>query len=528
MKLWKLYLIILIPIVLSPLAFLDFTPYNLAPQGARCAYVVVTMAIYWLLELLPLPVTALVPVVMFPFLGVLGTTDVCLCYFEPVNMLMVGGLIVAIAIEECGLHRRIALKIMLSVGTGPRALLYGFMLTTMFLSMWLSSIAVTVMMIPIALVVLDETQDDGDSKRSREFRKMLLLSVAYSANIGGTGTMTGSTPNLALMGFLEKQSEDLASGLNFSTWFALAMPGMVLNLHIAYIWLQIVFLPWPWKREKQSKNETIQVSLQRHYQELGRFSATEIAVTCCFVAMVLLWFLRSPEFMPGWADLFSWTEVNGKKIGIGNATPVILVAILLFVIQTRSNGVWKPILDWKTVQGKLPWGLIILLGGGFAMAEASERSCLSYWIGTRLSLLGDVFDSWVLVIIICILVSFITEVTSNTATANVILPILIQLSISLGLSPVYLAFPAAITCSYAFMLPVATPPNAMAFDAAGNLKTQVMFCIGIVINLACVLTTFLTIQFYAPLILDMDITPELGNGTETNPNICATILAKLS
>lgn len=523
-KLWKLYLIIIVPIVLSPLAFLDFTSYNLAPQGARCAYVVVTMAIYWLLELLPLPVTALVPVVLFPFLGVLGTTDVCLCYFEPVNMLMVGGLIVAIAIEECGLHRRIALKIMLSVGTSPRALLYGFMITTMFLSMWLSSIAVTVMMIPIALVVLDETQDGEDTHRNREFRKMLLLSVAYSANIGGTGTMTGSTPNLALMGFLEKQSEDLTSGLNFSTWFVLAMPGMIVNLHIAYIWLQVVFLPWK-RDKKETKNETIKLVLQRRYAELGKFSATEFAVTFCFVTMVLLWFLRSPEFMPGWVDLFSWVDINGKKVGIGNATPVILVAILLFVIQTRSNGVWKPVLDWKTVQGKLPWGLIILLGGGFAMAEASERSCLSFWIGTRLSLLGDVFDRWVLVIIICILVSFITEVTSNTATANVILPILIQLSATLGLSPVYLAFPAAITCSYAFMLPVATPPNAMAFDAAGNLKTQVMFGIGIVINLACVLTTFITIQFYAPFILDMDITPDLGNATETNPNICATVLA---
>ena len=303
------------------------------------------------------------------------------------------------------------MKVLLFVGSSPRMVLLGFMIPTAILSMWISNTASTAMMIPILEAVLVEL--------GTHHRNMMMLAIAYAANIGGTGTLIGTPPNLVMFEFIGRFS---GQPVTFGSWMILCVPLMIINLLLAWIWLQLLFLPIPGRKSKSSTEEEV-VSLQVNkllkdrYESLGTITRHEKVVLSLFIFLVIMWMLRSPGFMPGWAELF--------PSGIGDACPAILVALIMFLVPAADDG--STLLTWSLVQEKLAWGVIILLGGGFALAEGAEKSCLTVWAGDQFSRLSSLSPQ-LLRLIICLIVSVVTQVASNVATASMLLPVLLQLS----------------------------------------------------------------------------------------------------
>ncbi|XP_046440694.1 solute carrier family 13 member 5-like isoform X6 [Daphnia pulex] len=539
----------------------------------RAAYVIIIMAIYWMVEVLPLAITSLLPVVLFPLLGIMDTGKVCTAYMKETNMMFIGGLMVALTIEHCNLHKRIALKVMLLVGASPRRLMLGFMFTTMFLSMWISNTATTAMMVPIVEAVVEElfkNNDDEEMERDvhmvpngsseassgdktidvdlnsvtcstddsvtyvgnscqqlavseiqrssssvndpvyqRKLRTCFLMSIAYASNIGGTGSLIGSSPQLALKGLLNELYGS-APGLNFASWMGFNVPGMLINTFLAWIWLQYIFLGF--RREttdENSKTAVIQRLIRKKYEELGPMTFHELATLILFILCVLLWFFRDPQFIHGWSNYLP------VEVEIDDATAVMAIVMFLFIIPAKpqfwssnvdkENGVHKPspaLLEWKYVQDNLPWGIVLLLGGGFALSDASKISGLSKWLVDQLGGLSSL-PPFVVMLIICIMTATITEVASNTATANILLPILSEMAVTVKVNPLYLMLPATVTCSYAFMLPVATPPNAIVF-AAGRMNTVDMVKAGFFMNIMCVVVICLMMVSFGGLIFQFD------------------------
>jgi len=493
------------------------------------AFLLLLMAVLWVTEATPLPVTALLPVILLPVLGIMSTDDVCLTYLKESNMMFIGSLMVAISVEQCGLHQRIALQALLTIGTSPRLLMLGFMLPTAFLSMWISNTATTSMMVPIVEAVLveldlqrvardgDEGQRRGlDEVGRRKVRELLYLSVAYAANTGGVGTLTGTGPNLVLKGMVGTLFGS-STPLNFASWMAFALPTVLVNLLICWLWLQLYFLGLPGKRNALAfgDKDAIRGVLQKKKEELGPVTFHQMAVLTLFIILVFLWFFREPRFMPGWGELFVEEVVDncGQPSHVqllDDASSSMFIVFLLFIFPSQLR-FWpftswedarpsKALLDWPYVQKRFPWGVAILFGGGFALAEASKRSGLSVWVGQELGVLGGLPD-WAMVVIVCILVAGLTEITSNVATANILLPVLAEVARATSTNPLYLMIPATVTCSYAFMLPVATPPNAIAHEASG-METSTMMAVGLALNIFCICVNMVQEHHYhAKLIL---------------------------
>ncbi|KAK4016193.1 hypothetical protein OUZ56_031149 [Daphnia magna] len=577
---WKTYVLVLLPLILLPLPVIG--------QGkeARAGYVIIIMAVFWMTEALPLAITSLLPVVLFPLLGIMGTGKVCTAYMKETNMMFIGGLMVALTIEHCNLHKRIALRVLLLVGASPRWLMLGFMLTTMFLSMWISNTATTAMMVPIVEAVVQELFKDGEEEMKREpnvrmvpdgmstcssnntleidldssesqnleavsidsiadvgkscqeltaasadqsdnlcvsMKKCFLLSVAYSANIGGTGTSIGSGTNLVLKGVF-RELYGSAPGLNFASWMAFNVPGMLINTFLAWIWLQCLFLGF--KRTTADDNTqaaVIKKLIRRKYEELGPMTFHELATLILFILCVALWFFRDPQFITGWAEFLPAVEVD-------DATAVMTIVLLLFIIPAKPRfwnrdtaernraGPSPALLEWKLVQDRLPWGIVLLLGGGFALSDASKASGLSSWLGDQLAVLSFL-PPFAIMLIICIMTAAVTEVASNTATANILLPILAEMAVTIKVNPLFLMLPATVTCSYAFMLPVATPPNAIVF-AAGRMNPTDMVKAGLLMNIVCVVVICVLMASFGSFMFGFDefpdwAVPQVKNATMT-------------
>ncbi|XP_015907635.1 Na(+)/citrate cotransporter isoform X2 [Parasteatoda tepidariorum] len=542
---WKPVISILIPLALLPIIIL----YD--SQVSRCGYVVIWMAFYFMLEPVPLPVTALIPVFAFPLLGVLSTTEACAPYMKDTIMMYVGSLTLAVAVEHCNLHKRIALKVLLLIGTGPRWLMLGFMVTTMFLSMWISNTATTAMMVPIVDAVLDELEkeerktmkcdaaislislpsnassstiwnvelnknhyqinmqlsNNSNSSPEKEFRRLrdsLLLSIAYAANCGGTGTVIGSGPNLVLKGLMEELYPD-SSELTFATWLLYNGPVMVICVIICWIILQFSFVPCCSKETKRAKISAENIVL-KSYKELGKITFHETAVAVLFILVVFLWFLRDPQFLNGWAYYIPY----GKNIR--DATPVLGVCVLLFIIPSKPSLTERspPLLVWKTAQKKLPWGILLLLGSGFVIADAAKKSHLSSWLSSQLSYL-NVLSPSAIVIILTFMASILTEVISNMSMATIMLPVVSEMAEALHVHPLYLMLPVTIGCSFAMILPVGNPSNAIVFDAS-SMKTLDMMKPGLVSKFLCCAVELIMIQTLGVAIFNLKTFPEWAGG----------------
>ncbi|XP_046440695.1 solute carrier family 13 member 5-like isoform X7 [Daphnia pulex] len=514
---WKTFVLVLVPLILLPL------PINGGKEG-RAAYVIIIMAIYWMVEVLPLAITSLLPVVLFPLLGIMDTGKVCTAYMKETNMMFIGGLMVALTIEHCNLHKRIALKVMLLVGASPRRLMLGFMFTTMFLSMWISNTATTAMMVPIVEAVVEElfkNNDDeemerdvhmvpnGSSEASSGDKTIDVDLNSVTCSTDDSVTYVGNSCQQLAVSEIQRLYGS-APGLNFASWMGFNVPGMLINTFLAWIWLQYIFLGF--RREttdENSKTAVIQRLIRKKYEELGPMTFHELATLILFILCVLLWFFRDPQFIHGWSNYLP------VEVEIDDATAVMAIVMFLFIIPAKpqfwssnvdkENGVHKPspaLLEWKYVQDNLPWGIVLLLGGGFALSDASKISGLSKWLVDQLGGLSSL-PPFVVMLIICIMTATITEVASNTATANILLPILSEMAVTVKVNPLYLMLPATVTCSYAFMLPVATPPNAIVF-AAGRMNTVDMVKAGFFMNIMCVVVICLMMVSFGGLIFQFD------------------------
>ncbi|KFW12003.1 Solute carrier family 13 member 2, partial [Fulmarus glacialis] len=546
-------------------------------QEAQCGYVIIVMALFWCTEALPLAVTALLPVLLFPLMNIMDSTTVCREYLKDTNMLFIGGLLMAIAIENWHLHKRVALRVLLITGVRPALLLMGFMIVTAFLSMWISNTATTAMMVPIAQAVLEqlhksemecstvgqaseninkafelqeESTKPGSSKETAEkveedrkrnenlleekhkkFCKGMSLCICYSASIGGIATLTGTTPNLVLQGQVDELFPDNGNIINFASWFSFAFPTMIVLLVLTWIWLQILYLGFNFQKNfgcaanasAKAKEQQAYDIIKEESKKLGSMKFAEIAVLILFILLVLLWFTRDPGFIPGWATvLFNKSDTSY----VTDATVAIFISVLLFIIpsdissnnrdkqQTGSKAkIQAPpaLLDWKVVHQKMPWNIVLLLGGGFALAKGSEESGLSSWLGTKLTPLQQIPHP-AIAFLLCLLIATFTECTSNVATTTLFLPILASMAEAICLNPLYVMLPCTLSASLAFMLPVATPPNAIVFSY-GQLKVIDMAKAGFVLNILGVLTITLAINTWASSLFQLQTFPSWANRT---------------
>ncbi|WP_116040941.1 SLC13 family permease [Amycolatopsis palatopharyngis] len=443
--------------VLALLTFL-LLPESLQAPAKATAAVAVLMAVWWMTEALPLPATALLPLVLFPVLGVADIDDVASPYANDVIFLFMGGFMLALAMQRWNLHKRIALRTVLAVGTKPVMLIAGFMIATAFISMWVSNTATTVMMMPIGLSVLGLTLQLGNGERDANFATALMLGIAYAASIGSLGTIIGTPPNTLLVGYLD-DNHDIQIG--FGQWMLFGVPIAVVFLVITWLVLTKFVFP-PKMKSLPGGREMIRAQLD----ELGPMSRGEWNALAVFVFAALSWI-----FIPVLAD----TDTIGGALPwlsrISDAGIAMTVAVVLFLLPVDARSGVRT-LDWDTAK-TLPWGVLLLFGGGLSLSSQFTATELSNWIGDQVGALGAL-PTILLVAVAAGLVLILTELTSNTATAAAFLPILGGVAVGLGTGPMLLVVPAALAATCAFMLPVATPPNAIVFGSGHVTIGQMM------------------------------------------------------
>jgi sodium-dependent dicarboxylate transporter 2/3/5 len=483
--------------VVAPLVFVLISLFaDLEPGKPQVTYtlaIAVLMAILWITEVIPLAVTALLPVVLFPLFGVMNGKEVSSAYFNHVIFLFIGGFMVALAMQKWNLHKRIALKILLITGTSPARILLGFMFATAFLSMWISNTATAMMMVPILLSIISKLEEHINEKDLSRYSVGLLLGVAYSASIGGIATLVGTPPNLSFARIFQIMFPE-APDISFSDWFIFALPISI--IFFVFVWLYLYFI----FRPKSKLEKLTAIDFKKEYRSLGPASTEEKIIMADFVILALLWLTRAGinigSFqIPGWSDLFSHPEyLNDGTVAIG-------MAVLLFFIPSKNRKGTR-LMEWNTAR-KIPWGIVLLFGGGFALATGFKESELSLWFGQQLSGVA-IFHPIVIIFIISMSMTFLTELTSNTATTEMLLPVLAGLSVSIGVHPLLFMLPATVSASMAFMLPVATPPNAIVFGS-NRLNVLQMAKAGFLLNiLGAILITILT-YYWSTWVFDYSI-----------------------
>uniref|UniRef100_A0A452UJM0 Solute carrier family 13 member 4 n=1 Tax=Ursus maritimus TaxID=29073 RepID=A0A452UJM0_URSMA len=547
---------LLLPLPLPLLVF----PLSLE---AACAYVLIVTAVYWVSEAVPLGAAALVPAFLYPFFGVLRSSEVAAEYFKNTTLLLVGVICVAAAVEKWNLHKRIALRMVMMAGAKPGMLLLCFMCCTTLLSMWLSTPPPTAMVMPIVEAVLQELVSAEDEQlvagnssaeevnnsqpslelifekplvlipgpRNQELNrkyksqhdqmvcKCLSLSISYAATIGGLTTIIGTSTSLIFLEHFNNQYP-AAEVVNFGTWFLFSFPISLLMLVVSWFWMHWLFLGCNFretcslsKKKKTKREEVSEKRIQEEYEKLGAISYPEMVTGFFFILMTVLWFTREPGFVPGWDSFF---EKKGYRT---DATVSVFLGFLLFLIPAKKPCFGKksdgqnqepslgtePIITWKDFQKTMPWEIVILVGGGYALASGSKSSGLSTWIGHQmLSLSG--LPPWAVTLLACILVSIVTEFVSNPATITIFLPILCSLSETLHINPLYTLIPVTMCISFAVMLPVGNPPNAIVFSY-GHCQIKDMVKAGLGVNVIGLVIVMVAINTWGVSLFHLDTFP---------------------
>jgi len=465
-------IVVLILLMLTP------TPEGLSDEAWRTAAITILMGIWWLTEAIPIFVTALLPIVLFPIFGVTTISEATSPYANPLIFLFMGGFIIALAMEKWNLHKRIAISIVSFVGIKPSSIIIGFIIASAFLSMWVSNTATAIMMLPIAMSIL-ELVDRDESSDKINFEIVLILCIAYACNIGGMGTLIGTPPNALLAGFV---LENYGIEITFFDWMLVGVPIVVLSLPLMYLVLTKVIYPIKIKILPGGKE-----LIQKQMNELGLMSSEEKKVAAVFLGVALLWIFR--PFLSNYIP------------GISDAGIAIAASIILFIIPSDlKNNVF--LLKWSDTK-RLPWGVLILFGGGLSMASAISSTGLATWIGNGIGALS----TWPILLIIFIVISliiFLTEMTSNTASTAAFLPILASVAIGLGENPLLLAIPTVLGASCAFMLPVATPPNAIVYGS-GKISIPEMAKAGFWLNILFILLLTLASYTIIGLVFGIEI-----------------------
>ncbi|XP_066218865.1 solute carrier family 13 member 4 isoform X1 [Saccopteryx leptura] len=626
----KLLLSIVVPLLLLPLPMLH------PSSEAACAYVLIVTAVYWVSEAVPLGAAALVPAFLYPFFGVLRSSEVAAEYFKNTTLLLVGVICVAAAVEKWNLHKRIALRMVMMAGAKPGMLLLCFMTCTTLLSMWLSNTSTTAMVMPIVEAVLQElvsaeeeqlvasnsnaeeaeptsldvnnsqpplelifvneerrlgtSRCAGDSARavdchplrcststtdctslmqnknlngaptitnpvktvnrqdkqhppqekplvltpdpqpqepSRKYKshhdqmvcKCLSLSISYAATIGGLTTIIGTSTSLIFLEHFNNQYP-AAEVVNFGTWFLFSFPISLIMLVVSWFWMHWLFLGCNFKetcslskKKKTKREELSEKRIREEYEKLGTISYPEMVTGFFFILMTVLWFTREPGFVPGWDSFF---EKKGYRT---DATVSVFLGFLLFLIPAKKPGFGKkkdgedrepttrmePIITWKDFQKTMPWEIVILVGGGYALASGSKSSGLSTWIGHQMLSLSSL-PPWAVTLLACVLVSIVTEFVSNPATITIFLPILCSLSETLHINPLYTLIPVTMCISFAVMLPVGNPPNAIVFSY-GHCQIKDMVKAGLGVNVIGLVIVTVAINTWGVSLFDLDTFP---------------------
>ena len=476
--------------ILGPVAFIILMltgPFDgLSSSGHSILSSTLWIAIWWITEAVPIAATALLPIILFPLSGGMELTTTTASYGHKFVFLYLGGFLIAIGIEKWNLHKRIAINIISFIGVNARKVILGFMLATAFLSMWISNTATSVMMLPIGIAIIKELKNNPETfeNENKNFGKALMLGIAYSASIGGVATLIGTPPNLVLAGVI---SEIYGYEITFLEWFLFGFPISIILL--TFCWLYLTRIAYKFKQNKFLGGKS---EIQRLKKELGTISYEEKLVTIVFALAGFCWITRS-------------YLLQGFLPNLDDTIIAITFGLLLFVIPSKKEK--KTLLNWKdTIQ--LPWGIIILFGGGMAIAKAFESSGLAIWLGELMNAFGGL-PLFVMIFLLITAVNFLTEITSNLATTAMLLPVLAPLALDAGVHPFGLMVGAAVAASCAFMLPVATPPNAVVFGS-GFLKIPDMVSRGIVMNLFSIILISLMIFFFLPILwgIDLSIFPD--------------------
>uniref|UniRef100_A0A8C5QQK4 Solute carrier family 13 member 1 n=1 Tax=Leptobrachium leishanense TaxID=445787 RepID=A0A8C5QQK4_9ANUR len=563
---------------------------------AACAYILLVTATFWISEAIPLGAAALVPAFLFPLFSIMKSSEVASEYFKDIHLLLFGVVCLATSIQKWNLHKRIALWMVLSVGSQPTWLLLGFMSCTSLLSMWLSNTSTAAMVMPIVDAVLSQlngampeekaltnkksnsslnnedatkidltsfpesnnvldngvvTSEENEEEQTFENRtyskqgksgrfyrtqrdhmmcKAFSLGIAYSSTIGGMSTLTGTSTNLI---FIE-QFETRYPGcqfVNFGSWIAFSFPIAFIILIFSWMWINWLFLGFSLKdfqccrkKSKSPTDEDSRMILKQEYERLGPLSYQEVVTLTIFLLMALSWFTRDPGFIPGWDSLFG---LKGYK---SDATSAILFGFLLFIIpgrkprwlccrlkeKSRASSVPESttMISWKEFEECIPWHIVVLVGGGFALARGCEVSGLSSWVGHKMEPLSSL-PVWVIVLIVCLLVTTVTEVASNPATITIFQPILSSLAEGIGVNPLLVIIPATISASCAFLLPVANPPNAIVFSY-GHLTVPDMIKAGLGTNLISMITLWFGLYTWGIPMFDLSSFPEWALHSNTS------------
>ena len=460
--------------VLFTIILLFFRPDDLSQEGIAVLASTAWIAVWWITEAIPIAVTALLPIVLFPLTGGLDIASTTSAFGHKYVFLYLGGFIIAISIEKWNLHRRIALNIINIIGSDVRKIILGFMIATAFLSMWISNTATSVMMLPIGVAIIKQLKDNPNSSENENqiFGKALMLAIAYAASIGGVGTLIGTPPNLVLAGVV---SDIYNYEITFLQWFMFGFPISVILLFICWKYLTRFAFTFEQSEFPGGKQE-----IQRLLKTLGKISYEEKMVSIIFGITAFCWITRS--FL-----------LQGILPALDDTIIALFFSVVLFLVPSKDKT--EKLINWDEAV-KLPWGIILLFGGGMALAQGFETSGLAVWIGQQMTTLQGV-TAILLVFLLIAAVNFLTEITSNLATTAMLLPVLAPMAITVDMHPFVLMVGAAVAASCAFMLPVATPPNAVVFGS-GYLRIPDMVSKGIWMNIISIIVLTMFVYFVLP------------------------------
>lgn len=460
----------------------------------KMAAVAILMATWWITDALPLFATALLPMILYPLLGILKGKATAPIYINSTIFLFLGGFMIALTMEKWQLHRRIALFIIRLIGGGPSRIVLGFMVAAAFLSMWISNTATAIMMVPIGLAIVSQMETKFGEKKTHKFTVSLMLGIAYACSVGGIATLVGTPPNLSFARIYEITFPS-ATPIAFGTWFIMGLPLSIVMLTIIWVILTKIFFRVP-------ADLTVDKSIvDKEYHQLGNMSFEEKVVLVVFFLTAFLWVFRKPLDLglfsiPGWSQLIAHPKL------IDDGTVALCMAMILFLIPTRSKDADSASIMGPDVVKRIPWNIVLLFGGGFALAKGFQVTGLSTLIGNKFAGLAGM-SPILMVLIICFGLTFLTELTSNTATTEMILPILASVAFAMKINPLFLMIPATLSASCAFMMPVATPPNAIVFGS-GRIKIPEMARVGVFINVIGVLVITCLFYFIGTAVFDID------------------------
>ncbi|MEE4241998.1 MAG: SLC13 family permease [Desulfopila sp.] len=474
------------------LVFVDLEPGK--PIVTRMAAVALLMAVWWITDAIPLFATAMLPIILYPVLGIMKGSAIAPTYVNSTIFLFIGGFLIALTMEKWNLHKRMALFIIRLIGGGPSRIILGFMIAAAFLSMWISNTATAIMMVPIGLAIVSQMEAKFDSTETHKFTLGLMLGIAYSCSVGGMATLVGTPPNLSFSRIFEITFPN-APAIAFGKWFVMALPLSLVMLTVIWFILTKIFFRVP-------PHVTVDKSIvNKEYKDLGKISYEETIVLLVFLSTALLWIFRKKlvlgsVIIPGWSQLIPFPDL------IDDGTVALFMAMLLFLIPARDSQAHSPTIMGAEVVKNIPWNIVLLFGGGFAMAKGFQVTGLSAFLGAQFSGLAGMHPL-LMIIIICFGLTFLTEVTSNTATTQMILPILASLAIDMQINPLLLMIPATMSASCAFMMPVATPPNAIVFGS-GRIRIAEMAKVGLFINIIGVIVISLFFYFVGTAVFSIN------------------------